>query len=93
MAEPMRHHSARLLAAFSLAGLLTLASGCLYRMKIEQGNFLDPGQVMQLQEGMTKSQVRFLLGTPMVPHGFNSDRWNYYSYEKSGNADKHARHS
>jgi outer membrane protein assembly factor BamE len=55
-------------------------------MKVEQGNFLDPGQVMQLQEGMTKSQVKFLLGTPMVPHGFNSDRWNYYSYEKSGNA-------
>jgi outer membrane protein assembly factor BamE len=89
MAEPMRHHSTRrLLAAFPLAGVLMLASGCLYRMKIEQGNFLDPGQVMQLQEGMTKSQVRFLLGTPMVPHGFNSDRWNYYSYEKSGNSQK-----
>jgi outer membrane protein assembly factor BamE len=91
MAEPMRQHSTRrLLAAIALAGVLTLASGCLYRMKIEQGNFLDPAQVMQLQEGMTKSQVRFLLGTPMVPHGFNSDRWNYYSYEKSGNATKAA---
>jgi outer membrane protein assembly factor BamE len=87
MAEPMRQHpTRRLLAAVALAGALTLTSGCLYRMKIEQGNFLDPGQVMQLKEGMTKSQVRFLLGTPMVPHGFNSDRWNYYSYEKSGNA-------
>jgi outer membrane protein assembly factor BamE len=83
----MRLHPARrLLAATALAGALTLVSGCLYRMKVEQGNFLDPGQVMQLQEGMTKSQVKFLLGTPMVPHGFNSDRWNYYSYEKNGNA-------
>lgn len=85
----MRQHSTRsLLATIALAGALVLASGCLYRMKVEQGNFLDPGQVMQLKEGMTKSQVRFLLGTPMVPHGFNSDRWNYYSYEKNGNEQK-----
>jgi outer membrane protein assembly factor BamE len=87
MAEPMRHHPIRrLLPLVALSAVIALTTGCLYRMKIEQGNFLDPGQVMQLQEGMTKSQVRFLLGTPMVPTGFNSDRWNYYSYEKSGNA-------
>ena len=32
---------------------------------------------------MTRSQVRFLLGTPMVPNGFNSDRWDYYFYFKT----------
>jgi outer membrane protein assembly factor BamE len=71
----------------ALAGALTLASGCLYRMPIQQGNFLDPTQVMQLQNGMTKSQVRFLLGTPMVPNGFDADRWNYYFYEKVGSTE------
>ena len=81
MRQRSRH---RLLAAFALAGVVSLASGCLYRMPIQQGNFLDPTQVVQLQEGMTKSQVKFLLGTPMVPNGFDADRWNYYFYEKSG---------
>lgn len=65
------------------AGTLLLVSGCLYRMDVQQGNFLDPSQVVQLQNGMTKSQVRFLLGTPMVPNGFNNDRWNYYYYVKT----------
>jgi outer membrane protein assembly factor BamE len=84
MAEPMRQRPIpRFLAALALAGVLTLAAGCLYRMDIKQGNLLDPTQVLQLQNGMTKSQVRFLLGTPMVPNGFDSDRWNYYYYEKT----------
>jgi len=74
----------RLLAAIALSGVLLLTSGCLYRMRIEQGNYLDPTQVVQLQDGMTKAQVRFLLGTPMIPNGFDSDRWNYYYYVKSG---------
>lgn len=54
-------------------------------MRIEQGNFLDPSQVVQLQNGMTRSQVKFLLGTPMIPVGFDADRWNYYYYVKDGN--------
>jgi outer membrane protein assembly factor BamE len=84
MAEPMRQRPTRLLAAFALAGTLSLGTGCLYRMDIKQGNYLDPTQVMQLEKGMTKSQVRFLLGTPQVPSGFDNDRWNYYLYEKRG---------
>lgn len=72
----------RLLPKLTLAGLLCLASGCLYRMPIQQGNFLDPNQVAQLETGMTRSQVMFLLGTPMVPNGFNTDRWDYYYYVK-----------
>ncbi len=68
----------RLLATLALAGLLSLGTGCLYRMSVQQGNFLDPTQVVQLKTGMTRPQVKFLLGTPMVPNGFNDDRWNYY---------------
>ena len=40
-------------------------------MPIQQGNLLDPSQVAQLEVGMTRSQVSFLLGTPMVPPGFD----------------------
>jgi outer membrane protein assembly factor BamE len=77
---PARSSNApRLLSMLCAMALLGLA-GCLYRMPIVQGNFLDKGQVAQLETGMTRSQVSFLLGTPMVPNGFNSDRWDYYYY-------------
>lgn len=57
-----------------------LASGCVYKMNIQQGNYLVPDSVSQLKEGMTRSQVRFLLGTPMVPVAFDDSRWDYYYY-------------
>jgi outer membrane protein assembly factor BamE len=71
---------------FSLAALSLLAtvSGCVYRMNIQQGNFLEGRTVDQLQNGMTRSQVRYLLGTPMVPDSFNKDRWDYLYYFKKG---------
>ena len=50
-----------------LAAGTLLASGCVYRMSIQQGNYPVAESVAQLKEGMTRSQVRFLLGTPMVP--------------------------
>jgi outer membrane protein assembly factor BamE len=80
--RPTTNPSRRLLALCALMATLSLAGGCLYRMPIQQGNYLDPSQVIQLKEGMTRSQVSFLLGTPMVPNGFNTDRWDYYFYEK-----------
>jgi outer membrane protein assembly factor BamE len=65
-----------LLAVALLAGS-ALLSGCVYRMSVQQGNFLDARQVVQLKEGMTRAQVRFLLGTPMLPDAFERDRWDY----------------
>lgn len=66
-----------------LASGALLASGCVYKMSIQQGNYLVTDSVAQLKEGMTRSQVRFLLGTPMVPDAFNDDRWDYYYYFNS----------
>lgn len=75
----------RLLGLAMLAALLT---GCVYRMTIQQGNFLEASKVDQLQVGMTRSQVRYLLGTPMVPEAFDNDRWDYVYYMKRGRIDK-----
>jgi outer membrane protein assembly factor BamE len=66
-----------------LASGALLASGCVYRMSIQQGNYLVTDSVKQLKEGMTRSQVRFLLGTPMVPDAFDNDRWDYYYFFNS----------
>ena len=60
-----------------------LASGCVYKMNIQQGNYLVAESVSQLKEGMTRSQVRFLLGTPMVPDAFDENRWDYYYFFSS----------
>ncbi|MBX5463010.1 MAG: outer membrane protein assembly factor BamE [Steroidobacteraceae bacterium] len=76
------------LRALLVAGLALCAapslSGCVYRMNIQQGNYLEPRAVAQLQVGMTRSQVRYLLGTPMVPDAFDNDRWDYLYYLKRG---------
>ena len=66
-----------------LAAGALLASGCVYKMNIQQGNYLVADSVSQLKEGMTRSQVRFLLGTPMVPDAFDDDRWDYYYFFSS----------
>jgi outer membrane protein assembly factor BamE len=66
-----------------LATSALFASGCVYKMNIQQGNYLVPNSVSQLKEGMTRSQVRFLLGTPMVPDAFDENRWDYYYFFSS----------
>jgi outer membrane protein assembly factor BamE len=78
----------RLLMLLAVTCVLGLNAGCLYRMPVQQGNFLDPTQIVQLQTGMTRPQVKFLLGTPMVPNGFNDDRWNYYYSVDNGRMEK-----
>ena len=63
------------------------ASGCVYRINIQQGNFLDQAAVEQVKPGMTRSQVRYLLGTPMVADSFNKERWDYLYYLKKGRSN------
>ena len=77
-----------LLRTVLLASAAVLASGCVYRMSIQQGNYLVTESVSQLKEGMTRGQVRFLLGTPMVPDAFDNDRWDYYYFFNS----RHLKH-
>src|ERR1700738_3393354 len=64
--------------------LSALASSCVYRINIQQGNFLDQAAVEQVKAGMTRSQVRYLLGTPLVADTFNQERWDYIYYLKKG---------
>jgi outer membrane protein assembly factor BamE len=68
------------LSTIFLACSVFFASGCVYKMSIQQGNYLVTDSVSQLKEGMTRSQVRFLLGTPMVPDAFDDSRWDYYYF-------------
>jgi len=56
-----------------------------YRIDIQQGNAVTQEMVGKLKPGMTRSQVRFALGTPLVVDPFRKDRWDYvYYYDKDG---------
>jgi outer membrane protein assembly factor BamE len=71
-----------LLAAL-LASSLLGASGCVYRPNIQQGNLLKTEDVDQVTVGMTRSQVRYLLGTPMLADSFDPQRWDYlYTFRR-----------
>ena len=73
-----------------LAGGLT---GCVHRVDIQQGNFLDKEDIDRVAIGMTRVQVRSLLGTPMVADPFVSQRWDYMYYFKRGRwAEAQKRH-
>jgi outer membrane protein assembly factor BamE len=56
-----------------------------YRIDIQQGNFISSEMVAQLKPGMSKEQVRLVLGTPLLTDIFHADRWDYvYWFEKAG---------
>lgn len=48
-----------------------------YKIDIQQGNVLTQDMVAQLKPGLTKDQVRFILGTPVLMDMFHSNRWDY----------------
>jgi outer membrane protein assembly factor BamE len=80
LASANRRALRTLLCGSALGALALLSSGCVYRMPIRQGNYLDPSTVTLVRPGMTHSQVRYLLGTPMVPSAFDDSRWDYDYY-------------
>ena len=73
-----------LLGACSSASKLSPFPG-VYRIDVQQGNVITQDMVDELRPGMTKRQVEFVLGTPLVADTFNPDRWDYvYSYQPGG---------
>jgi outer membrane protein assembly factor BamE len=48
-----------------------------YRITVQQGNFVSQEMISQLKEGMTREQVRFILGTALLTDMFHEDRWDY----------------
>ncbi len=83
----MKIIKAPLLVVFSLF----LLAGCQYfqfpgvhKINIQQGHIITEEMIGQLEPGMNKRQVRFILGTPLIDDVFNDDRWDYYYSLKMG---------
>ena len=72
-----------------MIGLLTL-SGCfpsVYKIDIQQGNIITQDMINQLRPGMTRAQVRYLMGSPLITDPFHANRWDYiYSIQPGGGA-------
>jgi len=81
----MSFSNSKYLIACALISLSLLLSGCgnnfgfpgVYRIDVEQGNIVTIEMIDQLQPGMTRRQVRFILGTPLIEDTFHPDRWDY----------------
>ena len=87
-------------AAASLCAAAVLVAGCgvpripgitPYKMDIQQGNYVSQEMVSQLKAGMSKEQVRFVLGTPLVTDIFHTDRWDYVYWREAPNGKREQR--
>lgn len=80
----MRAKILTLLVLLLLAGCSSVPS-LLYKIEIQQGNVITQEMVDKLKPGMTRSQVRFALGSPMISDAFHDNRWDYvYRLEQRG---------
>ena len=99
--KPMQKTTITLVAAlFSAVLSTTLLTGCAsstdsgsklisfpgaYKIDIQQGNVITREMVDQLRPGMTRTQVQYVMGTPLLEDTFNSNRWDYiYSQQPGG---------
>jgi outer membrane protein assembly factor BamE len=57
-------------------------------MEIQQGNFVTQEMAAQLKPGLTRDQVRFVLGTPLVSDIFHDERWDYVFVRQRANSDE-----
>src|SRR4051812_35344498 len=84
-----------------LAGILLALGACArapripgitpYKPEIQQGNYLSQDAIAQLKPGMTREQVRFLLGTPLLTDIFHGERWDYVYWRESEKGERQTR--
>jgi outer membrane protein assembly factor BamE len=79
-------------ASICVAGIALVLAGCswfpsvgVYKLDVNQGNYITQDQVDKLKIGLTPAQVRLALGTPLLVDPFHASRWDYvYSFERQG---------
>ncbi len=76
-----------------LISLVFSASGCsffpgVHKIDVQQGNLVTQDMVDQLRPGMTKSQVRYVMGSPLIIDTFQQERWDYLMTMKKGGDER-----
>lgn len=84
--------------SFILLAILCTACGTAlptvkpYKLDVQQGNVVTSKMLLQLRPGMTKSQVRFIMGTPLIQDSFHDKRWDYvYQLRENGKVTEQRR--
>ena len=83
-----RHQHSQYLLVALLALFCTACSTShfpwVYRVDIEQGNIVDDDKLAEVKAGMTKAQIKYLLGTPLIQDTFDPSRWDYFHSFRTG---------
>ena len=80
----------KLLISITILASLYLTACSIHRVDVQQGNVIEQEVVDQLKIGITKDQVMFLMGTPLIMDIFRNNRWDYvYSLKTRENTEKH----
>jgi outer membrane protein assembly factor BamE len=79
-----------LLACLSLTGCEYILSNMpgIYHINVDQGNKLDQSMVDQLRPSMSKRQVLFIMGSPMLGDIYHDSRWTYLYSAQEGGSDR-----
>lgn len=76
----------RLIILVIFSSIVTL-SGCIfpgvYKKELQQGQVMTDEMINQLQPGLTREQVAFVMGNPLTPSSLNQNRWDYIYWSKS----------
>lgn len=73
---------------FFTAACSLLPSLTPYRIEVQQGNYVTQEMLAQLKPGLTRDQVRFILGTPLVSDIFHAERWDYIFMRQRANSSE-----
>ncbi len=69
---------------FALSACGAVGFPGVYRINVEQGNIITQEMIDQLKPGMSRRQVRYILGTPLIEDSFEQDRWDYTYLVRNG---------
>jgi len=79
----------KLLKITIIACFALLSSACtIHRIDVQQGNIIKPELLEQLEPGISKRQVRFIMGSPLIQDPFHADRWDYIFTMQPGHLRK-----
>lgn len=73
---------------FFLVGCSWVQFPSVHVVSFQQGNIVSQDMVNKLQTGMTKAQVQYILGSPLIVDTFNPSRWDYYYTRVNANKNK-----
>ena len=83
--------SVLIFASLTACGVPRIPGITPYQPEIQQGNFVSQEMMSQVKQGMTREQVRFLLGTPLLTDIFHADRWDYVYWRETEKGKRESR--